>query len=302
MRYFSLFTGIGGLDMGLEEIGAECAGFSEIKESSIRIYLSHYPGRRNFGDITKINFEDLSDFDILTGGFPCQSFSMSGLRRGFEDRRGKMIFYINDLLRAKKPKFAVLENVKGILTHDEGVTYRNVFALLQSCGYYVRCVLLNSMNYGSAQSRERVIFLCCREDFLEKSPEVVDRSKRFRDVRDVWGPFKFVDEAVGDNDVKLQQRHLYPFNMVGGYDVVTTLTTGVSGGGGRNPSLQQKVIQEADGGFRFLTCLEAERLQSFPDGWTEGESVTSRWFALGNAVNCAMSRYLFRDYLKGVWW
>lgn len=301
LKYFSLFTGIGGLDSGLEKLGAECVGFSEIKETSIRIYKKHYPDHKGYGDITKIDFAALPDFDVLTGGFPCQSFSIAGIREGFGDRRGKMIFYIADLLKTKQPKFAVLENVKGILTHDGGRTYQSVFLLLQSCGYFVRAVLLNSRHYGSAQARERVLFLCCREDFPKKQPEVRDDTKRFRDVRDHVGPFQYVKDTP-KNYEKLEQKSLYPFFLCGGYDVIATLTTGVSGGGGRNPSLQEKVVQEPDGRFRYLTALEAERLQNFPEGWTEGEKNSARWFALGNAVNCAVSEYLFTDYLKGVWW
>jgi DNA (cytosine-5)-methyltransferase 1 len=108
MKYFSTFTGIGGLDMGLAD-EHECVGFSDIKESSIEIYKRHYPKHKNFGDITKIDFKKLPDFDILTGGFPCQAFSLAGLRKGFEDRKGQLIFYIYDLIVAKKPQFVVLE-------------------------------------------------------------------------------------------------------------------------------------------------------------------------------------------------
>lgn len=158
MRYFSLFSGIGGLDWGLKKRVFECVGFSEIKDSSTSVYERENRGVNNYGDIKLIDFKELPDFDILIGGFPCQSFSLNGLRKGFEDKRGKMIFYIYDLLKEKKPKYAVFENVKGILNHNGGDTYRKVFKLLASAGYFVRCVLLNSCNYGSAQSRERVFF------------------------------------------------------------------------------------------------------------------------------------------------
>lgn len=295
MKYLTTFTGIGGLDWGLEKIGAECIGFSEIKESSVKIYLRHYLNRRNFGDITRVIPEDLPDFDILTGGFPCQSFSIAGLRRGFKDRRGQMIFYLYDILLAKKPEFAVFENVKGILMHDKGKTYRNVFKLLSFAGYNVRVVLLNALNYGSAQNRERVIFLCRRGmDFFAEKPEVVDDTKRFRDFRDCnashfrWvgrKPFARFEDGKGKG-----------FVAIGGYDRVNTITTGISSSG-----RDQIIVQEVDGRFRYMTALEAERLQGFPDGWTEGESESARWFALGNAVNCRMSDYLFTNYLKKVW-
>lgn len=159
MRYFSTFTGIGGLDWGLENMGAKCVGFSEIKESSIRIYNSHYPNHKNFGDITKIDPSLLPDFDVFTGGFPCQSFSLAGMREGFRDKRGRMIFHIYDILVEKKPEYFVLENVKGIMTHDDGRTLESIMKLLAHAGYFVRVVLLNSAHYGSAQARERESFL-----------------------------------------------------------------------------------------------------------------------------------------------
>ena len=93
MKYFSLFSGIGGLDYGLRD--KECVGISEIKQSSVHIYQKRMGNVMNYGDITKINPKELPDFDLLTGGFPCQTFSMAGLRKGFKDRKGKMIFYMN---------------------------------------------------------------------------------------------------------------------------------------------------------------------------------------------------------------
>lgn len=278
--------------MGLADEN-ECVGFSDIKESSIKIYQNHYPDHKSYGDITKIDFNKLPDFDILTGGFPCQAFSLAGLRKGFEDRKGQMIFHIYDLLMAKKPQFAVLENVKGLLNHDKGKTYENVFRLLQSAGYFVRVILLNACNYGSAQSRERILFLCSRRDFERKTPIKIDDSKRFRDIRDDNDLHYKALSKNERNELKLQQKMQFSFELIGGYDRVGTLTT-QSGCG-------EKAVQHEDW-WRYLTPLECERLQGFPDGWTEGVSDGNRYFALGNAVNCNMSRYLFKDYLKGLWW
>lgn len=295
LKYFSTFTGIGGLDWGLEKMGAECVGFSEVKESSIKIYNRKYPKHQCYGDITKIDPKELPDFDVLTGGFPCQSFSIAGHRKGFDDRRGQMIFFLYDILLAKKPEFAVFENVKGILTHDGGKTYQNVFKLLSAAGYSVRCVLLNSMNYGSAQARERVVFLCRRgKDFEEKLPEKIDASKRFRDVREkLREDFKWVRPETAEKFYSGERK----VSFVGGYDKCNTLTTGISTSGRASV-----VTQEADGRLRYLEVLEGERLQGFPDNWTEGERLADRWFAIGNAVNCKVSEYLFCDYLKGLWW
>jgi site-specific DNA-cytosine methylase len=290
LKYLSTFTGIGGLEWGLEKTGAKCVGFSEIKESSVRIYSRHHPDAKNFGDITKIKPEDLPSFDILLSGFPCQSFSLAGARKGFADRRGKMIFYIYDILLAKKPKYAVLENVKGIMTHDGGRTVERVLKLLQAAGYSARIVLLNSAHYGSAQARERVFFLCQREkDFPAKNPLITDGSKRFRDIRDHEGVHQYVSEE------RVVSR-IDSYLLVGGYDRVNTITTGVSSSGRK-----AIVVQEDDGRLRKLTVVEAERLQGFPEGWVAGENMRDAWFALGNAVNCNASEYLFTDYLNGVW-
>ena len=310
MRFFSTFTGIGGLEAGLRRIGAKCVGFAEIAEASIRMYLRHYPEERNYGDITKIDLEDLPDFDILTGGFPCQSFSLAGWRKGFKDKRGTMIFHLADILVVKKPQFAVLENVSGILSHDRGRTIRNVVNLLASAGYFVRIVLLNACHYGSAQNRERVFFLCCRDhDFPVKNPEKTDNLKRFRDYRmDPESPAWVTgDDWMLRNTLKRETGQWPPdantggfsFELVGGYDRVGTIMTSPGGGG---PSRNHAKVVQQDGGFRYLDILEAERLQGFPDNWTAGESDRDRWFAVGNAVNSHVSRYLFGEYLKGLWY
>lgn len=298
LRYFSTFTGIGGLDMGLEELGAKCVGYSEIKESSIKIYSHHYPDHVNFGDITQIDPKEIPDFDVFVGGFPCQSFSIAGLRGGFKDRRGRMIFYIYDILKEKKPEFVVLENVKAIATHNGGKTIESVIHVLKDAGYHTRVLLLNSAHYGSAQGRERIIFIGRRgKPFEAKNPEIVDDTKRFRDVRAVPTDKEFLSETVLKRMERVLKEGGKGFEFVGGYDRVNTLTTGVASSG-----RQMLVTQEKDGRFRRLSCLEAERLQGFPEGWTEPGSVSERWFALGNAVNCDVSRYLFKHYLDGLWW
>ena len=293
MKYFSLFAGIGGLDYGLFKRGDECVGISEIKESSVEIYQKRMGPVKNYGDLTKIDFNKIEDFDILTGGFPCQSFSLAGLRKGFDDERGKMIFFINELLKTKKPKYAILENVKGIMSHNNGKTIRDVVKLLMQAGYFVRVILLNSVFYGTAQNRERVIFLCAREDFAISEPERKNTEVRFRDIREKDGKFRIINKTEFNLE-KIEQKRDFNFELIGGYDRVGTLTTQFGCG--------EKLVWEEDlKDFRYLTTLECERLQGFPDNWTEGVSDGKRYFALGNAVNCEMSKYLFLEYLPKIW-
>ena len=293
-KYFSTFTGIGGLDWGLESRGAECVGYSEIKRSSVDMYQRHYPTHSNFGDITTMDFHTLPNFDILTGGFPCQSFSLAGLRKGLndgKDKKGAMVLYLYKLLEAKKPKYFVLENVKGILSHDKGKTFVKIFKVFEAAGYYVKVVLLNSLYYGSPQSRERVLFLGSRDKVEYSIPEIVDDSKRFKDVVNINGEFKEIKDT-DRNKNKIEQLLQFNFELIGSWDRVGTLTTQMGCG--------EKVVQWGDK-FRMLTPVECERLQGFSDGWTEGGSLSARYFALGNAVNCNVSEYLFNSYLDKVW-
>ena len=290
MKHFSLFTGIGGLDYGLKGI-SELVGYSEIKKESIEVF-SKKENVKNWGDITKIDFKELPDFDMLIGGFPCQSFSLAGLRKGMDDKRGQMIFHIYDLLKEKKPDYFVLENVKGILNHNKGRTYLDIHKLLKFAGYFVRVLLLNSCWYGSAQSRERVIFLGSKKEFDKKEVVKLDDSKRFRDIRDKSEVYKFIKLNTRILD-KINQKRKFNFELIGGYDRVGTLTTQYGCG--------EKLIQEKDK-WRYLTVNECERLQGFPDNWTEGISDNARYWALGNAVNCNMSNYVFKNYLKDLWY
>ena len=170
-----------------------------------------------------------------------------------------------------------------------------MFKLLSSIGYNVRVVLLNSAHYGTAQARERVVFLGRRgKDFAVKAPEIRDDKKRFRDMRSEYDEGDILSPA---SLARLERADGKGFELIGGHDRVNTLTTGVSSSGRK-----MLVTQDTDGTWRRLTCLEGERLQGFPEAWTEGSSKSDRWFALGNAVCCNVSRYLFNDYLKGLWW
>lgn len=281
--------------MGLEKRGAKCMGFAEIKPASIDIYKSHYPDHINYGDITLLKPEELPDFDVLTGGFPCQSFSTIGLRKGINDPRGIMILYIRNLLIAKKPKWCVLENVKGLLTHDFGRTYVKIHQLLKSAGYFVRVVLLNSSHYGSPQVRERIFFLCQRDkEFEKKKPQTKDIQRFFKDVKDCEEKDGIIPKNP-HNTRRIFSNSKDPrlkFEHIGDYDRVGTLTTGIGCG--------RKAVPCEDW-FRFLSPLECERLQGFPDGWTKAVAKGGRYFALGNAVHCAVSTYLFTEYLEGVW-
>ena len=158
MKYFSMFSGIGGFELGMPE-DWECVGFSEINKYAIQIYLKHFPKHKNYGSATTIITKQLPDFDLLVGGFPCQAFSIAGKRKGFDDTRGTLFFEIARILADKRPRYFLLENVKGLLSHDNGKTFQTILKVLTDLGYLVEWQVLNSKNHGVPQNRERVFFI-----------------------------------------------------------------------------------------------------------------------------------------------
>ena len=159
IKYLDMFAGIGGFRSGLEKIGGfECIGYCEIDKYAKQSYEAMYDtkGELYFNDARKINPKELPDIDLITGGFPCQSFSIAGRRKGFEETRGTLFFEIARIASAKKPKYLFLENVPGLLSHDRGRTFKTILSSLDELGYDVTWQVLNSKDFGVPQSRKRL--------------------------------------------------------------------------------------------------------------------------------------------------
>lgn len=298
MKYLSLFSGVGGFELGIQQayenvqrtkgvqqgrvdrngnmsnhrkslLGAEplCIGFSEKDKYATQIYQKHFPNHKAYGDVTKIDEKTLPDFDLLVGGFPCQSFSIAGKRKGFEDTRGTMFFEIARIVREKQPRLLLLENVKGLLSHDKGNTFYRIISTLDELGYDCQWQVLNSKNHGVPQNRERVFII----GHLRGTP----RPEVF--------PFGEDDEVLNEQDEPNKgraQTQLSTTVRVGmGTKADSTFVTDAS-----YPSRVRKyeniaptVRDYGSGGnkmpfvnnIRKLTPTECERLQGFPDGWTE---------------------------------
>lgn len=166
IRLFDAFAGYGGASWGLRiaKIPFEVAGYSEIDKFAIGLYELNHKGVKNFGDITKIRSENLPDFDLFTGGFPCQTFSSIGSGKGELDPRGTLFYEIIRICEAKKPKFILLENVKGLTTNSHKPTFEKILKELKRIGYHVQWKILNSKHYGIPQNRERVWIFATREE------------------------------------------------------------------------------------------------------------------------------------------
>jgi DNA (cytosine-5)-methyltransferase 1 len=158
LKFFDLYAGIGGFRLGMERNGHECIGSCEIDKYAREIYAKNFGHKPKYEDATKLNPEELPDFQCLCAGFPCQSFSSAGRRRGFEDTRGTLFFEIVRIAREKQPSILFLENVKGLLSHDKGKTYRIIIQTLDELGYDCEWQLVNS-KYFVPQNRDRIFII-----------------------------------------------------------------------------------------------------------------------------------------------
>ena len=355
MRVFSMFSGIGGFELGIKRAipDAKFVGYSEIDKHAIKIYERSFKGVRNYGSATEINERELPDFDLLVGGFPCQAFSIAGKRKGFEDTRGTLFFDIARILEHKKPKHIILENVRGLLSHESGRTFQTILRVLSDLGYMVQWELLNSKNYGVPQNRERLYIIghlgggsgrevlpirqVVQENNRENKPieltKNVAQAYRVYDqdgisttlksegggigaktgLYNVGARFRKGEVILSDTSTCLDANYYKGFDNMGqrtgatkikvkeatkkGYALAEegdSINLSVPSSKTRRGRVGRKVAQTLDtnmkqytlqkSNIRRLTPLECERLQGFPDGWTEGLSDTQRYKALGNAV------------------
>ena len=282
------------------ESRATCVGFSEIDKYATQIYQSHFPTHQPYGDITKINTDELPDFDILVWGFPCQAFSIAWKRRGFEDTRGTLFFELARILRAKQPRLFVFENVKGLLSHDNGKTFSTIISTIDELGYDCQWQVLNSKNHWVPQNRERI--------FIIWHLRGIPRPKIFpiqwadqEDTRNTWEDVSYAldaNYAKWTNTLEKWRRQLinqlnqpkHSNDRIYGTDWLSP-TLNTAQWWNRQPFIPEWAS------IRRLTPIECERLQWFPDWWTEWVSDTQRYKCLWNAVTVNVIRDIFMRIL-----
>ena len=159
--FFDFCSGIGGGRLGLEQIGLKSVGYSDTSRLSVTTYkqLFNTENEKNFGNLKKIKTETLPQFDLLIAGFPCQTFSVMGRKAGFDDSRGQIIFHLARILKDTQPKCFILENVRGLVTHDKGETLKIILNELENSGFNVIYKVLTNLEYGVPQMRQRVYFI-----------------------------------------------------------------------------------------------------------------------------------------------
>ena len=296
MKFLELCAGIGGFRQALENLGCECVGYSEIDKHAIKLYSAWYNDECNFGDITKIEAEKLPDFELLVGGFPCQAFSVAGKRGGFNDTRGTIFFDFARIMKAKKPKFAIFENVKGLLNHDGGKTYETMLRTLDELGYDAQWGVLNTRFHGLPQNRERVYIVANLRErsstkiLFERGNDSSDKMERTEQstIGAMTGLYK-----IGDIDGLNTQ-----YSRVYDSEGVSTTINAQGGGLGAKTGLYN-----AGDKVRRLTPKECFRLQGFKDemvelGYKLGISDTQLYKMAGNAVSVPVVEWVAQRVLN----
>ena len=307
--FIDLFAGIGGMRIAFEGAGGKCLLTCEIDDVALKTYKENYKPNNDHkyvGDIIKLKNKDIPKHDVLIAGFPCQPYSIAGLRKGLADERGQVFNDILRIIKSKKPKVFLLENVKGITTHDSGETFKYIIDRLEKIGYHIRTQTLNSMTHSNIpQNRERVFIIGFLSEESAKNfefPKDIPLTVKFRSLleKKVDSRFYYNDrfdcyatlknEMTNKNRVYQWRRHYVRENKSG---VCPTLTANMGSGGHNVPLI---VVGSK---IRKLTPRECARFQGFPDSFILPKIGDSNLYhQFGNSVTVPLIRLIADEIAK----
>jgi len=312
IRIIDLFSGIGGIRLGVEQacselkVRAECVFSSEIDKYACRTYSENFSDMP-VGDITQISEDDIADHDILLAGFPCQAFSIAGLRNGFNDTRGTLFFDVARILKAKKPQSFILENVKGLLNHDGGRTFNTIVETLESLGYHISYQVLSAKDFGLPQNRQRVYII----GFTDK-----EKQSRFRFPLPMDKETKVGDILENLDEVQLkrymlsieqweyhkQRKIRNKENGKGfGFQLFTKNSQYTATLSARYYKDGSEIFIEVPERLpRRLTPRECARLQGFPENYKIVVSNTQAYKQFGNSVSVPVIKEVAKMVLKAL--
>lgn len=277
MKTAGLFAGVGGIELGFKQNNFDITWANELDEKASITYKLNHSHKLVTGDINDIDSDKIPDMDILLAGFPCQAFSVAGYRKGFEDERGNVFFQVARVLRDKKPSVVFLENVKNLVGHDGGNTFKVILDTLHEYGYHVRHKVLNASEYGNVpQNRERIYIVGFQDEEAYKNfefPDPIPLTKLLKDVIDyehkvddkyfyTKDKYKFYDqlkESMVNMDTLYQWRRVYVRENKS--NLSPTLTANMGTGGHNVPLVLTKY------GIRKLTPKECFMLQGYPENF-----------------------------------
>jgi DNA (cytosine-5)-methyltransferase 1 len=282
IKIIDLFAGIGGIRLGFEAHGCECVFSSEWDADAQKMYEANH-GHQPHGDITKIAPKDIPSHDILLAGFPCQPFSIIGKSLGFADTRGTLFFNIEEILRIKQPYAFMLENVKQLRSHDGGRTLLVIRDKLESLGYFVHITVLNALDFGLPQKRERIIIVGFKEDVDFSFPNPLGY---YQNLSQILEPDEVIDSSyfastkiVSNRSEKIKKLYSIPsiwHENKGGNISALPYSCALRAGASYNYLLVN--------GKRRLTSREMLRLQGFPETFKIVVSYQAMRKLTGNSV------------------
>lgn len=318
-RAIDLFAGIGGIRLGFQQVFGNQIEFvfsNEIDKNACKTYEANF-GLNPEGDITKLNIDNIPDFDILLAGFPCQAFSIAGRQKGFEDTRGTLFFYVAEIINKKRPVAFLLENVKNLQNHDSGRTFQVIKDVLeQDLNYTIYYRVLNAKDYSVPQNRERIFIVGFRDPLKFKFPEPLNSDISIEDIleKEVDNSYYLSHEYLSGLK-KHRARHEAKGNGFG-YEVVDRNEISnalVCGGMGKERNLvkdrilkncwknpdDDKQLRNCEG-IRKMTEREWSRLQGFPDSFTFPVAKTHIYRQLGNSVAVPVIKALAEEIKRSL--
>lgn len=316
LSFIDLFAGIGGFHYALSSFGARCMYASEWDKPAQETYFSNH-GIMPSGDITKIAAEEIPPHDILCGGFPCQAFSISGKRLGFEDTRGTLFFDIARIVKYHRPKVVFMENVKNLARHDKGRTLKVVANTMDELGYTMFSKVLNSGQFGVPQHRERIYMVCFRRDILGDNTFEFPNQKTASSLKDVLEATPADAKIIDRPDIQIYRSvSSDQLNLVDGNLPNRPLQIGIVNKGGQGERIYDPmghaITLSAYGGgagvktglylingvVRKLSPRECARLQGFPDDFIIHPNQQQAYKQFGNSVTINVLQYIVGEISK----
>ena len=315
LQIASFFAGVGGIDIAFEMAGAEVIYANEYDQYAVQTYENNFNMQVDHRDINDVQASEVPDHDVMLGGFPCQAFSIAGHRQGFLDEkgRGNLFFEMERLFEEKKPSIIFLENVKNLVGHDNGNTFRIITERLEEAGYHVKYQVMNAKDYGNVpQNRERIYIVAFRDvrqyqlfDFPKPIPltrtlrDVIDfeneQEERYYYTKEKYAFYDMLDAEMTNRDSVYQWRRVYVRENKSG--VSPTLTANMGTGGHNVP-----LIRTDDGRIRKLTPRECFNLQGYPSNYRLPENIsnTRLYKQAGNSVVVPVIRRIAENIMVAV--
>ncbi len=293
LKFIDLFAGIGGLSIPFRELGFECVFSSEIDKHAQKTYKDNF-GHIPYGDITTIKEDEIPQFDLLLGGFPCQPFSQAGKQLGFNDTRGTLFFEIARILKHHKPQVFLLENVKRLKTHNSGKTFATILKVLQDLGYNIYSKILNAKDFGLPQNRERIYIVGFLDKVEFNFPTPSKIETKLSDILEK----QVEDKYTISNHLwqYLQNRKQKEKGNGFGYSLFTKDSNYVSTISARYYKDGSEIlIYQENKNPRKLTPKEASRLQGFPENFTINPSNMQAYKQFGNSVPVSVVREIAKN-------